>query len=136
MMQGHSLSANLPGETGLGDRFWYWCGASGERYIHTIYRAGLCPPIAGAVFIRVGVQDGQRQALSVGRFGADGSMPLCPGDADVEIHVHLLARGDEAAEQVRRDLDSAMNPPSRPAPRAAAEARGYTKPIQLELLAA
>lgn len=136
MMQGHSLSANLPGETGLGDRFWYWRGASGERYIHTIYQAGLCPPIAGAVFVRVMVQEGQRRALSVGRFGPDGSIPLGRSDGEEEIHVHLLARGDAAAEQVRRDLDAAMSPPCKPAPRAAAEIRGYTKPVQLELLAA
>ena len=135
-MQGHSLSANLPDETGLGDRFWYWRGASGERYIHTIYQAGLCPPIAGAVFVRVRVQDGQRFALSVGRFEADGSMPFCRDSGDAEIHVHLLARGDAAAELVRRDLDSAMSPPSKPAQRAGPEARSYTKPIQLELLAA
>lgn len=136
MMQGHSLSANLPGETGLGDRFWYWCGASGERYIHTIYQAGLCPPIAGAVFVRVMVREGQRLALAVGRFGPDGSIPLGRSDGEEEIHVHLLARGDAAAEQVRRDLDAAMSPPYKPAARAAAELRGHTKPVQLELLAA
>lgn len=136
MMQGHSLSANLPGETGLGDRFWYWCGASGERYIHTIYQAGLCPPVAGAVFVRVMVQEGQRRALSIGRFGPDGSIPLGQSDGEEEIHVHLLARGDAAAEQVRGDLDAAMSPPCKPAARAAAEIRGYTKPVQLELLAA
>lgn len=136
MMQGHSLSANLPGETGLGDRFWYWRGASGERYIHTIYRADLCPPISGAVFVRVRVQNGQRQALSVGRFESDGSIPFCRDDGEEEIHVHLLARGDAAAEHVRRDLACAMSTPAKPAARAALEVRGYTKPIQLDLLAA
>jgi len=136
MMQGHSLSANLPDETGLGDRFWYWRGASGERYIHTIYQAGLCPPIAGAVFVRVRVQNGQRQALSVGRFEADGSVPFSRENGDEEIHVHLLARGDMAAEHVRHDLACAMSPPAKPAARAALEVRAYTKPVQLDLLAA
>jgi hypothetical protein len=136
MMQGHSLSANLPDETGLGDRFWYWRGASGERYIHTIYQAGLCPPIAGAVFVRVRVRGSQRQALSVGRFGPDGTLPMCPDEGVEEIHVHLLARGEDAAERVRRDLDAAMCPASISMTLVALEARGYTKPVQLELLAA
>lgn len=53
-----------------------------------------------------------------------------------EIHVHLLARGEDAAERVMRDLEYAMGPPVRSAPRVVPDARGYTKPVQLELLAA
>ena len=136
MMHGQSLSANLPDDAGLGDRFWYWRGASGERYIHTIYRADLCPPVSGAVFVRVRSCGGRRQALSVGRFGPDGALPMGLEQGEDEIHVHLLARGEDAAERVMRDLEYAMGPPVRSAPRVGPDARGYTKPVQLELLAA
>ena len=53
MMQGYSLSATLTEDPGLGERFWYWRGASGQPYIHSIYAPDLCPPVAGAVFVVV-----------------------------------------------------------------------------------
>src|SRR6478609_4572749 len=98
MMQGYPLSATLPEESGLGERFWYWRGASGQSYIHSIYAVDLCPPVAGAVFVIVRKISGSRSAIAVGRFAADGlrspdfGKPL---DGD-EIHVHLLARDGDA----------------------------------------
>ena len=68
MMHGHPLSATLPEDSGLGERFWYWRGASGQRYIHSIYRRDLCPPVAGAVFVIVRARDGSRRAVASGRF--------------------------------------------------------------------
>lgn len=133
MMQGYSLSASLPEDSGLGERFWYWRGASGQSYIHSIYEPELCPPVAGAVFVLVRKVNGARVALVAGRFGADGMKPsecgsAAPGD---EFHVHLLARDGEAAERVLRDLSAAMA--QAPAP---STARSWHKPVQLELLAA
>ena len=136
MMQGYSLSANLPEETGLGERFWYWRGASGQRYIHSIYARGLCPPVPRAVFVLVRTSCGVRRAVAVGRFDAQGMMSLSLPQAvlsgDEEVHVHLLAREEESAERVLQDLQAALDPPTR----ATAESRPYTKPVQLELLAA
>ena len=134
MMQGYSLTATLPEDPGLGERFWYWRGASGQSYIHSIYAPDLCPPVAGAVFVIVRKSGGVRTALSIGRFGADGlrstAIPMiAAGD---EIHVHLLARDGEPAERVLSDLAATMG--DTPLPRS--EPRQWQKPVQLELLAA
>ncbi len=135
MMQGHSLSASLPEDSGLGERFWYWLGASGQRYIHSIYRRDLCPPVPGAVFVLVSVSGGVRRARAVGRFDGDGEMstalPFSARPEEEELHVHLLARDEENAERVLRDLMAAME-----APRLLQETRSYVKPVQLDLLAA
>lgn len=135
MMQGYPLSATLPEDSGLGERFWYWRGASGQAYIHSIYFPGHCPPVAGAVFVLVRNSGGVRTAVSIGRFGADGLCPAravspMPGD---EIHVHLLTRDADAAEGVLRDLaatlEEGMTPPR-------AEPNLWRMPAQRESLAA
>jgi hypothetical protein len=137
MMQGEPLSATLPEDSGLGERFWYWRGASGRRYIHSIYRRDLCPPVPGAVFVIVSLRGGMRRAMSVGRFPSEtasaNAFPWTDVSDEEEIHVHLLAREEEAAEQVLGDLQAAMNitaPAVRPEP------RPMMRPVQLELLAA
>ena len=48
MLNGFPISAKLPDDLGIGERFWYWRGASGQTYIHSIYPAGSCPPLPGA----------------------------------------------------------------------------------------
>ncbi len=134
MMQGYSLSATLPEDTGLGERFWYWRGASGQAYIHSIYAPDHCPPVPGAVFVVVRKCADQRQALAVGRFAADGLVPAgFEGPAaDEEIHVHLLAREEETADCVLRDLVATLEDANSIRP----EPRTWRKPVQLELLAA
>lgn len=136
MMQGHSLSASLPEDSGLGERFWYWRGASGQRYIHSIYARDLCPPVPRAVFVLVRTSGGSRRAVAVGRFDGQGMMSLPPSlpalGGNEEVHVHLLARDEESAEKVLRDLQAALDPPTR----ATIESRPYVKPVQLDLLAA
>jgi hypothetical protein len=110
MLNGFPISAKLPDDLGIGERFWYWRGASGQTYIHSIYPAGSCPPLPGAVFLAVRRHgDGRREVLRAGRFpddwdGPNGAQNLM---AD-EIHVHLLARGDAAAVAVLGDLAAAM----------------------------
>lgn len=136
MMQGETLSASFPDDSGLGERFWYWRGASGRRYIHSIYRRDLCPPVAGAVVVIVRLQGGSRRPVAVGRFTAEAlaAIAMTSGGRpeEEEIHVHLLARDEEAAQRVLDDLQAAMTagPPAR------AEARSIPKPVQLDLLAA
>ena len=134
MMQGYPLSATLPEDSGLGERFWYWRGASGQSYIHSIYAPDLCPPVAGAVFVIVRNAGGIRSALAIGRFGADGqrSTAIPTVAAGDEIHVHLLARDGEPAERVLRDLAATMDD----TPLLRSEPRPWQKPVQLELLAA
>ena len=134
MMHGQPLSLALPEDFGLGERFWYWRGASGQRYIHSIYQRHLCPPVPGAVYVLVRVCGGVRRALAVGRFDAEGNLsgtlPAGGQPGEEEIHVHLLAREEETARRVMRDLQSAM---ALPLP---IETKAYSKPVQLELLAA
>ncbi|WP_409756234.1 hypothetical protein [Aestuariivirga sp.] len=136
MMQGYPLSANLPEEIGLGERFWYWRGASGQSYIHSIYARDLCPAVPGAVFVIVNRSHGGRRAISAGRFQTNGLLPqderARAAASDEEIHVHLLARDHDTAEGILRDLRSAMDIAVRPV----SEPRVYVKPVQLELLAA
>lgn len=133
MMHGQPLFATPAGDSGLDDRFWYWHGASGQRYIHSIYRRDLCPFVAGAVFVVVSVRRGLREALSVGRFPAvnpgDMLFPIVGSMENEEIHVHLLAREEEGAESVMRDLLAALSP-------AAVLPQHSGKAVQLELLAA
>ena len=134
MMQGYSLSASLPEDSGPGERFWYWRGASGQSYIHSIYDPDLCPPVAGAVFVLVRKVAGIRTAFSTGRFGSDGLRPQATASTSKgdEIHVHLLAREGEPAERVLRDLSAALDDMDVPR----TEPRPWRKPVQLELLAA
>ena len=89
------------------ERFWFWRGASGQNYIHSVYTPDHCPPLPGAVYVAVKRTRGMRIALSVGRFNSFyGEMPDF-GDCN-EVHVHLLARKPGTAEDVRRDLALAM----------------------------
>ena len=95
------------------DRFWYWRGASGRSYIHSIYDAKDCPPLPGAVYVAVKRLGPLRIAVGAGRFPAYcetarealGSATTVEAD---EIHVHLLARNEDGAEGIRRDLDLAL----------------------------
>lgn len=106
-----SEPAAISREGDFADRFWYWHGASGKRYIHSVYKATSCPPLPGAVFVAVRRTGDLREAVAVGRFsriwdvaaGITGGLDLQALDAD-ELHVHLLAREDEAAEAVADDL--------------------------------
>jgi hypothetical protein len=115
MMHGFPLSAKLPDDLGLGERFWYWRGSSGQSYIHSIYTKESCPPLPGAVFVTVHHRDGKRIPVAVGRFPAameDCSSKLAEhtlsGHRADEIHVHLLARDKDAAYLVLADLQQAL----------------------------
>ncbi len=104
-------SAELPE---LLERFWYWRGASGRNYIHSVYAPESCPPLPGAVYVGVKRTRGMRIAVTVGRFGPFWGKSLGEEHAfDFngcdEVHVHLLSRSPEAAEAVRRDLLQAMS---------------------------
>lgn len=92
--------------------FQFWTGASGTRYVHSIYNLFECPPVDAANYILVKRhRDGQRTVLSIGRVThASASINL----ADIrqrsaelganEIHVHLLADSKSASQQIEADL--------------------------------
>jgi hypothetical protein len=105
------LSAAESDMPGLSERFWYWQGASGRKYIHSVYDPENCPPLPGAVYVGVMRRGDMRIAVSVGRF-----LPLWEAHRSNlgslsrfdELHVHLLARAPGEAEQVCADLTLAL----------------------------
>jgi hypothetical protein len=117
LIHGSPISAALPSDPGLQDRFWYWHGASGQKYIHSVYEPENCPPLPGAIYVAVRREGNLRIALSVGRFTPfwDGTMMsmeaahVARWGAD-EVHVHLLAKSAVMAEDILADLRDAMMP--------------------------
>ena len=117
LIHGSPITAELPSDPGLQDRFWYWHGASGRKYIHSVYEPENCPPLPGANYVAVRREGHLRIALSVGRFTPfwDGTM-MSSEAAHVarrgvdEIHVHLLAKSTVMAEDILADLRDAMEP--------------------------
>ena len=110
LIQGSPISINVPLGSNDNERFWYWRGASGKKYIHSVYAASACPPLPGAVYVAVRRIGQLRTVTAMGRFSPfwDGtSSELADVDAD-EIHVHLLARDDVAANAVLDDLQEAF----------------------------
>ncbi len=107
-----SLPAVVNGESDFADRFWYWRGASGRSYIHSIYPADACPPLPGAVFVAAKrLPGGHRIALKAGRISplwdvagqATAEKTRQELGAD-EIHVHLLTESDRDAAFALADL--------------------------------
>lgn len=135
MLHGHPLTATLPEDLGFGERFWYWRGASGQSYIHSIYTVDACPPLPGAVFLLVRLTGGRRVPTGIGQFldtrdtqpGKTGLSFTDVSEAD-EIHVHLLARNGEAALSVMRDLERAMLSSDEPV-----QSAGFAEPVQFAL---
>jgi hypothetical protein len=107
---GSPMTAKLPEDFGRGDRFWYWRGMSGRRYIHSIYAADSCPPLPGAVYVAVRRTGSSRDVLGVGRFPSflDAFSSAASGLAADEIHVHLLASNEADAKAVLADLEGAL----------------------------
>lgn len=113
-LQGYPITADLAPELGLADRFWYWQGASGRKYIHSIYEPKTCPPLPGALYVGVRRAGTERRAVILGRFlaaaGPGSAQPLFSGLALDEVHVHLLARDPAAAADILADLQGAFAP--------------------------
>ncbi len=104
-------SAGFELENELMDRFWYWTGASGKRYIHSIYTADNCPPLPGAIYIVVQRHEaGTRIPVRIGRFSPLWDFPL-PADfagPGYEVHVHLLAGSGCATASAFDDLEASL----------------------------
>ncbi len=109
-IQGSPISIKFPHGSVDNERFWYWRGVSGKKYIHSIYATDACPPLPGAIYVAVRRIGHLRTAIAVGRFSPfwDEAFSEFAGiDAD-EIHVHLLARDNSAADAVLSDLKAAF----------------------------
>jgi hypothetical protein len=115
LIHGTPLSIPLFGGTDTEPRFWYWHGASGRRYIHSVYRPETCPPLPGAVFLAVRSVGNLRTVLGTGRFAGFWDINIPAENAAHwgslganEIHVHLLGRDEAEACEIAADLEAAL----------------------------
>ena len=93
-------------------RVHFWPGASGARYVHSVYDLVECPalPAANYVFVRRNA-NGRPEALSIGR--VTSSVPslnlaeIRHRGAELgatEVHVHLLADNAKIGKLIEFDL--------------------------------
>ncbi len=107
-------AAELDGAEDLANRFHFWTGGTGRRYVHTVYSLVECPVLASGNYILVRRDDaGQRTVLAIGSAThSAASLNL----ADIrqrgaelganEVHIHLLASTSRASKLVEFDLRS------------------------------
>lgn len=94
----------------LSPRFCAWRGASGRRYIASVYPAGVCPAYCDAALIAVSLgRDGRRRIVALADTGpfpepvvARLAKTLAAATEQLEFHLHLLA---ETAAERRAALD-------------------------------
>ena len=123
IIHGTPLSSELLRDADAKDRFWYWRGASGRRYIHSVYDAEDCPPLPGATYVLVRRAGALRVALAAGRLSDwSGGVPSGVMVEGCELHVHLMARDDEDASRIAADLCRALGLADAPAGFAGADA--------------
>lgn len=110
------VASTIVFENDKGARFHFWTGATGKRYVHTVYSLFDCPPMeqANYVLVRRGGQ-ARRSVLAIGRLVNElpsinlaeirqrGAML----GAD-EVHIHLLATSVHESQQVEVDLRTAQ----------------------------
>lgn len=97
-------------------RFHFWTGASGKRYVHTVYSLFDCPPLDAANYVLVRRENRNIRAIvAIGRLTNDTAtlnlaeirQRAATLGAD-EVHVHLLATSHDDAQAVEVDLKSAQ----------------------------
>lgn len=111
MRSAHEQPAALP-PTDLIERFLFWKGASGARYVHTIYTLLDCPALSSGNYILVRRDgDGRRSVLAIDRLkSASPSLNLAELRHQGallganEVHVHLLAESGRDSQQIEFDL--------------------------------
>jgi hypothetical protein len=102
-------------EAAFAQAFHYWRGASGRRYLHSVYTLVGCPALPQANYILVRRhEDGTREALAFGDTKDDAiSLNLahlrhegakCGAN---EVHIHLLADTAHDRALVEADLAAA-----------------------------
>ena len=93
-------------------RLHFWRGASGKRYVHSVYSLIECPPLPKAMYLLVHRnKDGQRQVLHIGCGQSDApTLNLArvrQRGAQLganEVHVHFLAETEAQRRLVTCDL--------------------------------
>ncbi len=102
-------------EAAFDQAFHYWRGASGRRYLHSVFTLIGCPALPRANYILVRRYDnGTRVALAFGQTKDDAVTlnlaHLRHEGAKIganEVHIHLLAETAEDRADVEADLTAA-----------------------------
>ena len=111
---GSAAVADVLAETA--PRFHFWTGASGRRYVHTVYSLFDCPPLGIASYVLVRRSNKtERKILAIGRLSneqaslnlAEIRQRAATLGAD-EVHVHLLAMSASECQAVEVDLRTAQ----------------------------
>jgi hypothetical protein len=93
-----------------------WLGASGRRYVHSVYSLIECPPLPKATYVLVRRdQNGQRMPLQVG-LGLSAAPTLNLAQVRRrgaqlganEVHVHFQPETDDAHRLVACDLRAGL----------------------------
>ena len=114
MKQSNAKAGYAPAQTiqqsPVSRQFYYWLGASGERYLHTVFPIDADFTAIGANFIVVRRDpDGGRIPLYIGRMGDITKQEIedmgWMSDAN-ELHIHLMATNNAAADKIATDLDT------------------------------
>jgi hypothetical protein len=93
-------------------RCQFWRGASGRRYVHTVYSLLECPPVPKASYLLARRnEDGSRQVLHIAS-GESGAPTLNLAEirrmgatlGANEVHLHFLAETEEQRQLVTFDL--------------------------------
>ncbi|MEX0853963.1 MAG: hypothetical protein WD036_11880 [Bauldia sp.] len=108
---------DLARRAGLGDRFHYFCGRSGRRYLFSAVGRRDLVDFRSAVIILAGrTPAGRLAALAITTLDAAGEpvggwrhwLPAAP--PDWVVLVHLLASNEAARRAIVDDLDTASSP--------------------------
>jgi hypothetical protein len=99
----------------LSPRFCAWRGASGRRYIASVYEARACPAYCDAVLIVVeAAPDGRRRIVALADTGAFPEPVVArlartpaPVAGRLELHLHLLAATTAERRAALDDLAAA-----------------------------
>lgn len=97
---------------GIGHDFHYWEGASGTRYLHSVYPLLECPELPKANYIVVRrLASGDCVPLSIGQTQDDAvSLNLARLRHEAarlggsELHIHVMTNSAEERQAVERDL--------------------------------
>ena len=96
------------------DRYCLWVGASGKKYVHSVYSLLECPEISAANYVLVR-RDGRGAiaACSIGRVDHDApSLNLAEIRhkgavfGATEVHIHLLADTAKRSKLIAFDIES------------------------------
>lgn len=102
----------ISNDADLENAFHFWQGASGKRYIHSVYSLFNCPELPKANYVLVRRDDaGICQALAIGQTTDEiGSLNLAylrhhaARLGATEIHINVMTKSDHERNMVRLDL--------------------------------